>query len=107
MGFRIETGEGPVIAELKLNGSPVPTSVISLGRSGAHPGGRPFVVPDAEEERLLPAEFAEKKLGRPTKDGPRIVVVRLEDGLLSTDVDSGSGPDEELERQLKALGYVE
>ncbi len=106
LGFGVETGEGPVIAELELNGSPVPTSLISLGRSGAHPGGRPFVVPDTEEERLPPAEFNEKKLGRPTKNGARIVVVRLEDSLLATDVDSGSGPGEELERQLKALGYV-
>jgi choline-sulfatase len=107
LGFEVESGEAPVIVELKLNGSPVPASAISLGRSGAHPGGRPFVVPDTEEERLLPAEFTEKKLGRPAKGGPRVVMVRLGDGLASTDADSVPGPDGDLERQLKVLGYVD
>jgi arylsulfatase A-like enzyme len=107
LGFAVETGEVPVIAELKLNGSPLPTSAISLGRSGVHPGGHPFVVRDTEEELILPAEFVGKKLGHPAKGGPRIVVVRLENSLLSTQVDSDSGPDGDLEQQLKALGYVD
>jgi len=107
LGFGVESGEGPVIAELKLNGSPVPASAISLGRSGAHPGGHPFLIPDTEEERPLPAEFAEKELERPAKGGARIVVVRLRDGLGSTDADPGSGTADDLERQLKALGYLD
>jgi hypothetical protein len=33
--------------------------------------------------------------------------VRLGDGLASTDADSLPGPDDDLERQLKALGYLD
>lgn len=107
LGFAVETGEAPVIAELQLNGKPLPASAISLGESGARPQGPPFVIPDTEEERLPPAAFAERELGRPAGEGARVVVVRLGDGLESTDAVSLPGHDEDLERQLKALGYLE
>jgi hypothetical protein len=107
LGFRIETGDGPVTVDLKLNGKPVSISAISLGRNGAHPEGRPFVVPDTEADQLFPAEFVESGLGRSTAAGARIVVVRLADPLESMDADSGPGHADDLERQLRALGYVE
>jgi hypothetical protein len=107
LGFEVETGGGPMAAELELAGAPVPASAISLGRGGAHPEARPFLVPDTEGDRMLPAELALKELGRPAKGEARIVLVRLADGLGREQAGPDSGTTDDLEKQLRALGYVE
>lgn len=107
LGFEVETGGGPMAAELELAGAPVPASAISLGRGGVHPGARPFLVPDTEGDRMLPAELALKELGRPAKGEARIVLVRLADGLGREQAGPDSGTTDDLEKQLRALGYVE
>jgi hypothetical protein len=107
LGFEVEAGGGPVTAKLELAGGPVPASAISLGRSGAHPEARPFLVPDTEGDRMPAAELVERELGHPAKGGARIVLVRLADGLGAEQAGSDSGTSDDLEKQLRALGYLE
>ena len=77
----------------------------AYGRDG--PGGLASKHRGRPGNRRLSAELRREALGRAARDGPRIVVVRLRDGLGSTDADLDSATAEDLERQLKALGYVD